>query len=121
MFFSQDLDVVGLLGKYCTWEEEEGGGDGECMPSKTLVWELAVYRWDQVTFCFLLQLRTKNRLRFCTYERALLVVYLWFHAPRRHNRYEGGGDAVYIVREQCALFSCLDCTRWYFLIMVAND
>lgn len=50
-FFLQDLDVVGLLGKYCTLheakeekQEEEEGGGGDRLTSKKLVGELAVYR-----------------------------------------------------------------------------
>lgn len=52
-FVLQDLDVVGLLGKYCTLfeekeeekkQEEEGGGGGDRSTSRKLVGELAVYR-----------------------------------------------------------------------------
>ena len=61
LLFFQDLDVVGLLGKYCTLEkeeeEEEEGGEKEeekeesgdrCLSSKKLVGELAVYRRETV-------------------------------------------------------------------------
>lgn len=39
LFVLQTLNVVGLLGEYCSWED-----NGDNTPSATIVGELAVYR-----------------------------------------------------------------------------
>ena len=50
----QDLDVVGLLAKYCTLQEDEQeqeeGGGGDRLPSKKLVWELRYYIYVFLSF-----------------------------------------------------------------------